>query len=252
MEYTIAKLARMSGVTARALRHYDQIGLLCPVRVSNGYRIYGEQEVDRLQQILFYRELGVQLKEIAAILDDPAFDRAQALEHHLAALRQEQARLELLIGNVTQTIRWMKGESSMNDSDKFKGFKENLIRDNESRYGEEIRRKYGDDTVNASYANVRGMTREKLQAAEALGKQIEETLAQAFRQGDPAGALAQQVFRMHRQWICMFWPEGMYSPEAHMGLANLYVEDVRFRAVYDQIAPGCAQFLRDIICSCCS
>lgn len=135
----------------------------------------------------------------------------------------------------------------MSDKEKFEGFKDNLIKDNEERYGQEIRKKYGDDIVNASNAKVKGMPQEKMQEAKVLGERIESTLAEAFVQGDPAGELAQSVCEMHKQWLCIFWPDGMYSPEAHMGLADMYVEDERFRANYDKIAPGCTEFLRDAI-----
>lgn len=247
MEYTIAKLARLSGVTARTLRYYDQIGLLCPARVSNGYRIYGQREVDTLQQILFYRELGVELKEIAAIVKDPEFDRGQALQEHLSALLEKRNQLDQLIGNVTRTISAMKGETDMKDKEKFEGFKKKMIDNNERTYGKEIRQKYGDAAVDASNARIKGMSQEKIARAEQLRQRIDEGLAEAFAQGDPAGDLAQQVCELHRQWLCIYWPEGMYTREAHAGLADMYVEDERFRANYDKIAPGCAQFLRDAI-----
>lgn len=247
MEYTIAKLAQLSGVTTRTLRYYDQIGLLCPVRVSNGYRIYGEREVDLLQQILFYRELGVELKEIAVIIKNPEFDRERALKNHLSELLQRKEQLELLIGNVRKTISSLKGETIMSDTEKFEGFKEKMIADNEENYGKEIREKYGDDTINAANAKVKGMSEEKLQEAEELRKRMEEALAEAFAQGNPAGEPAQSVCEMHKRWLTIFWPEGMYSKEAHKGLADLYVADDRFRANYDKIAPGCTEFLRDAI-----
>lgn len=135
----------------------------------------------------------------------------------------------------------------MKERKKFESFKEKIISDNEKKYGEEIREKYGDETVNTSNARVRGMSKEKMQEAENLRKRIEDTLKEAFEQGDPAGELAQKVCEMHRQWLCVYWPEEMYTKEAHMGLAEMYVEDERFRANYDKIAPGCAQFLRDAI-----
>lgn len=251
MEYTIAKLAQLSGVTTRTLRYYDQIGLLCPVRVSNGYRIYGQKEVDLLQQILFYRELGVELKEIEAILKNPDFDRERALEIHLLALQKKKMQLEKLIENVTKTIGTLKGDVVMSDKEKFEGFKDKMIKENEERYGEEIRQKYGDDVVDASNARVKGMDEEKMQLAESLRERIDETLKAAFEQGNPAGELAKKACEMHRQWICMFWPEGMYSREAHVGLADMYVADERFRAYYDRIAPGCAEFLRDAIYDYC-
>ena len=95
MDYTVQQLARLSGVSPRTLRYYHQIGLLSPAYVgNNGYRYYGRVQVDRLQQILFYRELGLPLEKIGAILEDPAFDRAQALEAHLQALTARRARLD--------------------------------------------------------------------------------------------------------------------------------------------------------------
>lgn len=135
----------------------------------------------------------------------------------------------------------------MSSAEKFEGVKDKMIADNENRYGKEIRQKYGDDIVEASNAGVKGMTEVKMQEAEELRKGIEDTLAEAFAKGNPAGELAQKVCEMHKQWICIFWPEGMYSKEAHKGLADMYVEDERFRVYYDKIAPGCAKFLREAI-----
>lgn len=248
MEYTIAKLAHLAGVSTRTLRYYDQIGLLRPKRISsNGYRIYGREEVDTLQQILFYRELGVELKDIGDILGDPGFDREKALWDHLAALLQKKDQLEALIGNVNKTIASMKGEVTMSDREKFEGFKQKLIAENEEKYGGEIRQKYGDDTVNASYARLRGMSKEKMQEAQELSEAINRGLTEAFAQGDPAGELAQRVCDMHRRWLCIYWPQGLYTKEAHALLAEGYVDDERFRAYYDRIAPGCAEFLRDAI-----
>lgn len=251
MEYTIAKLAKLSGVTTRTLRYYDQIGLLCPIRVSNGYRIYGQREVDLLQQILFYRELGVELKEIAVMIKNPEFDREQALKSHLSELLQRKEQLEMLIGTVTKTISALKGETVMSDEEKFEGLKEKMLAENEAKYGKEIREKYGEDTINAANAKVKGMTKEKLQEAEELRKRMEAALAEAFAQGDPAGELAQSVCEMHKTWLNIFWPEGMYSKEAHKGLADMYVADDRFRANYETIAPGCTEFLRAAIYSYC-
>ena len=105
MEYSIQALSRLSGVTTRTLRWYDEIGLLKPSRVAeSGYRYYGPAEVDRLQDILYYRALGVELARIKRCLDDPSFDRLAALRSHLTALEAERARLEGLIRSVRQTI----------------------------------------------------------------------------------------------------------------------------------------------------
>ena len=116
MEYSIQELSRLSGVTTRALRWYDQIGLLKPSRVAeSGYRYYGPAEVDRLQDILYYRALGVELARIRECLDDPAFDRLAALQSHLAALEAERARLDALIQSVRDTIRCEERKEIMSD-----------------------------------------------------------------------------------------------------------------------------------------
>ena len=95
MEYSIQELSHLSGVTTRTLRWYDQIGLLKPSRVAeSGYRYYGKAEVDRLQDILYYRALGVELARVKECLDDPSFDRLAALRNHLAALEAKRERLE--------------------------------------------------------------------------------------------------------------------------------------------------------------
>ncbi|NLD58893.1 MAG: MerR family transcriptional regulator [Clostridiales bacterium] len=246
MEYTVDKLAKLAGISARTLRYYDAFGLLPPARVrENGYRTYGQREVDRLQQILFFRELGVPLEEIKAILSAEGFDARAALEGHLSALLARRERLDLLIANVEKTIRSMKGEEIMSDREKFDGFLQKLVDDNEQRYGREIREKYGDAQIDRSNAKVKGMSKEQFAEMERLTAELNETLKAAFEQGDPAGALAQRACALHREWLCFFWDQ--YSKEAHMGVAQMYVDDPRFTAYYDRIAVGCAQFLRDAV-----
>jgi len=123
MEYTSNKLSKMSGVSARTLRHYDDINLLKPMRIApSGYRIYGQHEVDALQQILFYRELGFPLSDIRRMLSNPGFNREQAFVSHLAQLHKKRERLDVLISNVSKSITTMKGATTMSDQDKFEGF----------------------------------------------------------------------------------------------------------------------------------
>jgi len=246
MEYTINQLAKLAGVSTRTLRYYDQCGLLPPKAVrSNRYRIYGETEVNRLQQILFYRELGVELSEIGRILAEKDFDGLSALQSHLSALREKRARLDRLIGNVQKSISAMKGEAEMTDEEKFEGFKEKLISDNEQKYGREIREKYGDEAVGRSNAKLKNMTKEQYGELEALTQELNRTLKAAFEQGDPGSELAQKACALHKRWLCFYWDH--YSKEAHRGVAKMYVDDPRFTAYYDAIAPGCAVFLRDAV-----
>jgi DNA-binding transcriptional MerR regulator len=251
MEYTVNKLAKLAGVSTRTLRYYDQLGLLSPARASeNGYRIYGQKEVDHLRHILFYRELGVPLKNIKKVLLGEDFDSASALQAHLATLRTKRGQLDTLIGNVEKSILAMKGEITMTDKEKFEGFVEKLIEDNESQYGEEVRTKYGDAAMDASNAKLRGVTPEQYAEIERLSEEVNSALAAAYAQGDPASELARQACELHKRWLCYFW-DG-YSKEAHMGVAQMYVDDPRFTAYYDKIAPGCAVFLRDAVLNFCS
>ena len=246
MEYSSNKLSKMSGVSSRTLRWYDEIGLLKPKRVaSSGYRVYSQNEVDRLQQILFYRELEFPLDEIKKIMSALDFDKEQSFQNHLTELRKKRERLDTLIGNVIKSIAAMKGELMINDNEKFEGFKQKLIDDNEQQYSEEIRANYGDDTVNRSNVKIKNMTKERYSEVEKLSQELNETLKAAFEQGDPSSELAQKACELHKNWLCCFWDS--YSREAHIGVVQMYVDDPRFTAYYDKIVPGCAVFLRDAI-----
>ncbi|HUX51622.1 MAG TPA: MerR family transcriptional regulator, partial [Spirochaetia bacterium] len=123
MSFTVKDVAAMAGVSVRTLHHYDHIGLLKPHAVSEaGYRLYGEQELERLQQILFHRELGFALAEIRTIMDRPDFDRVESLRSHRAALAARRKRLGILIGTIDRTITSLTGEVIMEGHKLFEGF----------------------------------------------------------------------------------------------------------------------------------
>jgi DNA-binding transcriptional MerR regulator len=246
MEYTVQKLGKLAGVSTRTLRYYDEIGILKPARInSSGYRIYGQAEVDRLQQIMFYRELGVSLENIKDMVTAPSFDGAKALREHREKLLERREQLDLLITNVDKTIALTEGRIKMSDKEKFEGFKQKMIDDNEKKYGKEVREKYGSDTVEKSNNKLNNMTQEEYDAVTKLAEEQMTTLAAAFRTGDPAGELAQKAADLHKQWLTFYWDD--YSKEAHAGLAQMYVDDERFTAHYDKDQPGTAEFLRDAI-----
>lgn len=246
MEYTVQKIGKMAGISTRTLRYYDEIGLLHPARSnSSGYRIYGSAEIDRLQQILFYRELGIGLDDIKNIVTSPSFDEIQALKEHHTKLLQKKEQLEQLIVTVEKTIANNEGSLIMNDREKFEGFKQTLIDKNEKNYGKEIREKYGHDTIVKSNQKFKNMTEEQYKELTGLSEKLESTLALAFKGGDPASELAQEAADLHRQWLSYYWDS--YSKEAHAGLAEMYVADERFTAYYDKEQPGTAKFLRDAI-----
>lgn len=247
MEYTVKQLANLSGISVRTLHYYHQIGLLIPQqRTDAGYRLYGPAEVDRLQQILFYRELGFALDKIAPLLDDPNFDRQKALQSHLAALNAQRIRLNDLILTVEKTIQQEAGGIQMTDSEKFEGFKAALAEENESRYGEEVRSKYGDEAADLTNEMIRSLTPEQYEAWKALEGEILTELEQAvINQAAPDGQAGRHLTELHRQWLAYTWSH--YSPAAHKGLAQMYVCDERFTAYYDRKVSGCAAFLRDAI-----
>ncbi len=246
MEYTVQKLGLLAGISTRTLRYYDEIGILKPARInSSGYRIYGRSEVDRLQQILFYRELGVTLDEIKEIITSPTYDADQALREHREKLLAKREQLDALIANVDMTLAQKEGTLPMSDKQKFEGFKQKLIDDNEMKYGEEIRAKYGSDQIDKANKKLKGMTEKQFAEIEQLTAELYATLAEAFATGDPAGELAQKTADLHRQWLSFYWDS--YSKEAHAGVAQMYVDDERFTAHYDKDQPGVAVFLRDAV-----
>lgn len=246
MEYTVQKLGNISGVSTRTLRYYDEIGLLKPSRInSSGYRIYGRPEVEKLQQILFYRELGISLESIRDIINAPGFNSITALRDHREKLVLKRELLNKLIDNVEKTIAEKEGGCKMTDIEKFEGFKQELIEENERKYGEEIRAKYGNEVIDKSNKKLKGMSKAQYEEAQKLASDILEVLEDAVKTGDPAGELAQKASDLHRQWLCHYWDS--YSREAHAGLAQMYTEDERFTAYYDKKQPGTAAFLRDAI-----
>ena len=230
MEYSIQQLSRLSGVTTRALRWYDRIGLLKPSRVADsGYRYYGPAEVDRLQDILYYRALGVELARIREYLDDPSFDRLAALRGHLAALVAERGRLEQLIQSVQDTIGAEERKEIMSDEKKFEAFKRRAVERNEELHGREIREKYGDAQMDEANAAVMGLTQERYREWTEL-----------------EGEEGREITALHRRWLTI--AGSAYDPAKHRGIAELYAADERFTAYYDKTVSGCARFLRDAIC----
>ena len=246
--YTVKDLARLTGLTPRTLRYYDAIGLLCPRRGrDNDYRLYGPEEVDRLQQILLYRDMGLPLEEIKNLLDAPGFDRTSALREHLERLRERRRAVDALIRTVQNTLSDIEGGSTMTDEKKFEGMKQRVIAENEAAYGGELREKYGDAAVEAHAARLRGMSQQEWEETQRDEERYKAALRRAVGTGDPAGEDAREAVRLHAAWLAHYWPEGAVTPKAHAGMAEMYVQDQRFAAYYDEVAPGCAAFLAEAV-----
>lgn len=247
MEYSIKKLAEMAGLTSRTLRYYDTIQLLKPKRInSSGYRIYGEEEINRLQQILFFREFEIPLEEIKNYLDDPDFDHTEALNLHRQQLLARRDRLEKLLETLDTTLENLKGETTMADEQKFEGFKQQQLADNEAKYGKEIRNAYGAETIQKANNQFENLTEKQYTDMQATAEKILTNLKEAVKKSNPASETAQEIAKLHKYWLSFTWPT--YSKAAHRGLAEMYIADQRFTKYYDEPAgEGAAQFLRDAI-----
>lgn len=251
--YTVGSLAKLAGVTVRALHHYEDEGLLHPERTASGYRRYGAADVERLQQILLLRSCGLSLGDIRGALDNGDFDFHAVLIDHLATLRAQQKELETLVGTVEKTIASLEGRCTMTDEERFEGMKARAIAENEERYGAEVRQAYGDAAMDAANERMAGMSQEEWNDAKALEAAILDQLAVAKETGDPTGEAAWKLCAMHARWLQMHWGEGAYSPAAHAALAEGYVADPRFTAYYDEAAgEGATAFLRDALIAWCA
>ena len=242
MKYSISQLSKLAGVSSRTLRYYEEIGLLLPrEKGENGYRYYDLQQVDRLQQIMFYRSFDMELDEIKNILDADDFNPISALESHLVKLENQKEKINRLIDNVNKTILSLKGETTMSDKEKFAAFKQNIVNENEKKYGEEARRKYGDKAADDTNKKILDMSQESWNSLEELNILLNKTLKEAVAGGNPASETAQKACALHKEWLGHYW--NFYNKEAHLNLCLMYTQDERFKEYYEKIAPGCADFL---------
>lgn len=245
--YTVGQFAELTGTSMSALHHYERCGLIHPRRLANGYRVYGREEVDRMQQVLLYRELEMGLPEIRRILDSPDFDRREALASHLAELRARRDHLEGIIRSVERSLAEMDGGAPMDVEEKFEAFKQELVDQNEARYGAEARERWGNEVVDASNERFMGLSSEDLKRADELEAKVRDEVVAGLADDDLDDAHARAAVRAHAAWLGLFWPEGTYSPEAHRSLAQMYLADERFLAYYDAWAPGAGRFLASAI-----
>lgn len=239
MEYTVKRLARLAGVSVRTLHYYDEVGLLKPTRVAaNGYRYYGEPAVLRLQQILFYRELGFGLEDIAAVLDAPEFDVLSALEAHRGALLQRLGRLQRLVATVDGTIAHLKGERVVDAQELFAGFSEAQ----QAEYEKEAEARWG-ETVRQSSRRWKAYPPNRRQEILAEAGAIYQDFA--ARLDEPPGSPAVQavVARWHANLRHFYEP----SVEVLRGLAEAYNADQAFNAFFAKLDTRLPPFIREAV-----
>jgi DNA-binding transcriptional MerR regulator len=236
--YTISQLANMAGVSVRTLHHYDQIGLLRPSsRTAAGYRQYERQDLLRLQQILFYKELDVPLDEIHSILDNPDFDPVHALVQHRERLGQQVARLTRLLHTIDKTLaRLTEDDMTLTDEELYAGF----TPEQRERYEREAAEMYDPELVKIANQRVRKLTKQQWQAVKDEGDTVTRAIAK-LADTPPESPEVQTLIARHHAWIENFYPA---SAEMYRGLGQLYTEHDEFRAFYGKYRLGLADFMR--------
>jgi MerR family transcriptional regulator, thiopeptide resistance regulator len=234
-------------VTVRTLHHYDEIGLLKPANIgSNGYRYYERKELLRLQRILFHRELGVPLSNIAELLEFEGKDQIGVLQQHRKKLSTERERYRLLIENIDKTISELEGQSIMSNEDLYRGFSPEKQAGYESwlveRYGQPIQ----DSIVHIKSKNAKRNPAENKAFIEAMMNelhQVETALADCLRETiDPASDRVDELIARHRAWVAGMWYRPC-STNSYSGLADLYLAHPDFIARYEQIENGFSDYL---------
>lgn len=238
MAYRVKTVAETANITVRTLHHYDRIGLLKPESVSaSGYRLYTDTDLERLQQILFFRELGFGLREIKAIVDNPGFDRLDALAAQKRLLLEEQGRIERLLSTIEKTIEAMERGTRLDKNAMFEGFDQAKIKE----YTEEARARWGNENVDESIRRTSKYTKEDWAAIQTEQLEIWQGLGDRM-QRDPADPEVQEfIGRYFRLLNDRFYTMTL---EIFRGLGDLYVDDSRFTATYENVKPGLAQFMR--------
>jgi DNA-binding transcriptional MerR regulator len=240
MVYTVKRLANLAGVSVRTLHYYDEIGLLKPQsRNASGYRHYGEEAVVRLQQIMFFRELGFGLDEIKKIVSSPDFDALEALQSHRTLLSKEAERIIELLATVDMTIKKLKGEGKMKIKEYYQGFSDEQI----EKYREEVRRRWGEKTLQESEERVMKMGKEKFAALQAEGGRIFQTISDNMTSGYDSSVIQAQVVKW-RQWLENFHH---YSEEAVLGLGRGYSQSPDFAKFFRKYRKDLPEFITKAI-----
>jgi DNA-binding transcriptional MerR regulator len=239
--YKIGAVAALTHVSVRTLHHYDDLGLVTPsARTASGYRVYDARDLERLQRVLFLRELGFGLEPIARMLANPKLDWAAALREQRARLAAEAAQRAALLDLIDRTLLHIERGEPMNPNEMFDGF-------DPKKHEEEAQAKWG---KTASYAEsqrrTKGYTKDDWAKVKAEALVITEAFAALKAEGvQPTDARAMDVAERHRLHIDRWFYA--CSRQMHAQLGEMYVADERFAANYEKHAAGLAQFVRDAV-----
>lgn len=229
----IKEVAELARVSVRTLHHYDEIGLLKPDEITEaGYRIYTEANLDTLQQILFFKELGFPLKEIKEIMGKSDYDRQKALQMHKQMLLEKRHQIDKMLLTIDKTIAHTKGELTMTNKEKFEGFDFS-----NNSYEQEARERWGSEKVDEANAYIAGMTENQQQQFNDIFRKLA-----AIRDLSPSSKEAQELIK---EWYDMLNTISKYSLDAFKGLGQMYVLDERFTNNIDQFGEGLAVFMSE-------
>lgn len=241
---TVGAVARLAGVSVRTLHHYDEIGLLTPSdRSDAGYRRYGIEDLERLQRILFYRELGFGLDEIRTVMTDAGADASVHLRRQHGLLLERIERLKRMAAAVEKAMEARTMGISLTPEERFEVFGDF----DPDEHTAEVEERWGEtDAYRESRRRVARYTKADWERIKADGTAATDAMVAAMQSGKPAdGAEAMDGAEAHRRQIDQwFYP---CSYDMHVGLAEMYLADPRFTATYEKIAPGLAQYVHDAI-----
>lgn len=238
--YTVKKLSNLAGVSVRTLHYYDQIGLLKPSSVgANGYRYYTDEALFRLQQILLYREMGMELMQIKAIVEDPSFDLVTALQSHRQSLQEKIDRLRTIIETVDVTIMHLIGEVNMSKKRIFEGFDE----EKQKRYEQEAMERWGEDRVKQSIQLWNSYSEEQKEQIKQEGGAVYTDLIANMSRGPQSAEVQATLVRWHQHLRYFYEP----SLEVLRGLGNAYNEHPDFNATFTAMHPDLPAFLQKAI-----
>lgn len=240
--YTVSDVAKVTGITVRTLHHYDEIGVLHPsARSRAGYRIYDDADLERLQEILFFRELGFGLGEIRRSIADPGLDRRDILLRQRSLMVDQVSRFRQLVRTIDSALDAIDEGETMNKEEMFEVFGEF----DPSEHQEEAKDRWGDtDLYKESQRRTKTYGKDQWKEAGAEGQAIGKRFAEMMASGvEATGESAMDLAEQHRRHISKwFYP---CSYEVHAGLGEMYVADARFTKYWDDFRPGLALFVRD-------
>jgi DNA-binding transcriptional MerR regulator len=242
MSYSVSQIARLAGVSVRTLHHYDQIGLLSPAERSGaGYRRYGDGDLRRLQQVMFYRELGIALSDISDLVSDPDAEPAEHLRRQHALLAARLERTRRLVTAVERAMEADRLGIALTPEERLEVFGAHDPAD----FADEVTQRWGDtDAYRQSRRRTTAYGKQDWLAIKAEAEQISAAFAAAQAAGEaPGSAVAMDAAERHRQHIARWFYD--CPPEMHRGLGEMYVTDERFAANYESVAPGLAAYIRD-------